>query len=65
MSLLTRSIKAVYNFLVGDMRILLGTLIALIIIGLAVRATPSGAGVLLFILLTITLTLSLRHELAP
>lgn len=65
MNLLTRWIKAIYNFLVGDMRILLGTLGALVVATLLARVSPSGAGLLLFGLLASTLTLSLRHELAP
>ena len=63
MNMLTRSITAVYMFLVGDMRILLGTLVALVVTALATRITPSGAGLLLFVLLAVTLTLSLRREI--
>ncbi len=65
MNLLARWLKAVYQFLVGDMRILLGALGALIIAALLAYVAPSGAGLLLFALLAITLLLALRHELAP
>ncbi len=65
MSLLTRGIQAIYTFLVGDMRILIGTLVALVVVDLCVRVSPSGAGLLLFGLLAITLTLALRREIAP
>ncbi len=62
MNMLTRGITAVYMFLVGDMRILIGTLVALVVTALVARVTSSGAGLLLFVLLTVTLTLSLRRE---
>lgn len=65
MNLLRQWIKALYNFLVGDLRILLGTLGALVIVTLLARVLPGGSGILFFVLLAITLTLSLRYELAP
>jgi hypothetical protein len=65
MNLLTRGVKAVYMFLVGDMRILIGTLGALVVVDLSARVSPSESGLLLFGLLAITLTLALRREIAP
>ncbi len=65
MNPLIRGIVAVYNFLVGDMRILIGTLVALAIVGLIAGVSPIWAGPLLFVLLSITLTLSLRREIEP
>ena len=65
MSVLTRGLKAVYNFLVGDMRILIGTLVTLLIVWLVVRVSPAGAGALFFLLLALTLSLSLRREVEP
>jgi hypothetical protein len=63
MNLLVRGIMAIYNFLVGDMRILIGTLVALAIVGLVAGVSPVGAGPLLFVLLSLTLALSLRREI--
>jgi len=65
MNPLMRGIMAIYNFLVGDMRILIGTLVALVIIGLVAGVSPTWAGPLLFGLLAVTLVLSLRHEIEP
>jgi len=65
MSVLTRSLKAIYLFLVGDMRILIGTIVALILVWLVVQVSPVWAGALFFLLLALTLTMSLRNELAP
>jgi hypothetical protein len=58
-------LNAVYYFLVGDMRILIGTLIALGVAASSVMVSPSVAGILLFGLLAATLALSLRHEVTP
>ncbi len=60
-----RVIKAIYNFLVGDMRILIGTLVALVVVDLLAPFAAVAMGPLLFVLLTGTLLLSLRHEVAP
>ena len=60
-----RGIMAIYNFLVGDMRILIGTLVALAIVGLVAAVSPIWAGPLLFVLLSVTLALSLRREIEP
>ena len=60
-----RGIMAIYNFLVGDMRILIGTLAALVIAGLVAGVSPIWAGPLLFVLLSLTLALSLRREIEP
>lgn len=65
MNVLARWLQAVYQFLVGDMRILLGTLGALIVAAFVTYVSPGGAGLLLFALLALTLLFSLRHELAP
>jgi hypothetical protein len=65
MKLLFSWVKAVYYFLVGDMRILLGTLVAVVVTSFLTTVSPSWAGVVLFGLLAITLTLSLRREIAP
>ena len=63
MNPLMRGIMAIYNFLVGDMRILIGTLVALAIVGLVAGVSPVWAGPLLFVLLSATLALSLRREI--
>ena len=65
MNLLVRWLKAIYNFLVGDVRILLGTLGAVGLSAFVAYGAPSGAGLLLFALLALTLAFALRHELAP
>jgi len=65
MNPLVRGIKAIYNFLVGDMRILIGTLVTLAIVGLVASVSPVWAGLLLFVLLSLTLALSLRREVEP
>ena len=65
MNSITRGILAIYNFLVGDMRILIGTLVALAIAGLVAGVSPVWAGPLLFVLLSLTLALSLRREIEP
>lgn len=63
MNLVVRSVLAVYTFLVGDIRILVGTLSALIAAGLAARLFPVAAGGLLVALLALTLAVALRREL--
>ena len=65
MNPLMRGIMAIYNFLVGDMRILIGTLVALAVVGLVAGVSPIWAGPLLFVLLSVILVLSLRHEIEP
>ena len=65
MNPLVRGIMAIYNFLVGDMRILIGTLVALAITGLVAGVSPVWAGPLLFVLLSLALALSLRREIEP
>jgi len=65
MNPIVRGIIAIYNFLVGDMRILIGTLVALAIVGLVAGVSPIWAGPLLFVLLSLTLALSLRREIEP
>ena len=56
---------AIYNFLVGDLVILIGTLVSLLIAGLVAGLSPMWAGPLLFVLLSLTLALSLRREIEP
>jgi hypothetical protein len=56
---------AIYNFLVGVLRILIGTLVSLLIAGLVAGVSPMWAGPLLFVLLSLTLALSLRREIEP
>ncbi len=65
-----KAIKAVYNFLVGDMTILIGIVVALVVlllmhfIGVLAPIRPySGAVLIVFVL--VVLGLSLRHELRP
>jgi hypothetical protein len=65
MNPLVRGILAIYNFLVGDIRILIGTLAALLIVGLVAGVSPIWSGPLLFVLLSLTLALSLRREIEP
>ena len=65
MNPIVRGIMAIYNFLVGDLRILIGTLVSLLIAGLVAGVSPMWAGPLLFVLLSLTLALSLRHEIEP
>jgi len=65
MNPIVRGIMAIYNFLVGDLRILIGTLVSLLIAGLIAGVSPMWAGPLLFVLLSLTLALSLRREIEP
>lgn len=65
MHIVTRGVKAVYNFLVGDMRLLLGTAVALLLAALLARALPGAAGALLLALVALTLGIALRREIAP
>lgn len=65
MQLLARWLKALFNFLVGDIRLLVGTVVALIAVALTVRWSPLWAGPLFMVLLALTLTLALRREIHP
>jgi hypothetical protein len=65
MGVLTRGLTAVFNFLVGDMRILIGTIVALVVAALLAQASPAWAGLLLFAMLAITLAVALRREIEP
>jgi hypothetical protein len=65
MQLIARALKAIYNFLVGDIYLLIGTLLALLVVALAARVSPLSAGPLLVIVLAVTLALALRREIAP
>ncbi len=63
MNAIVGAARAVYNFVVGDMRLLVGTLLALIVAGLLARAAPAAAGAALLLLLIVTLVVSLQREL--
>lgn len=65
MSTLADGVRAVYYFLVGDMRILAGTLAAVVLTGLLASTAPALAGLQLFALVAITLAFALRHEIHP
>jgi hypothetical protein len=65
MNILKGAITAVFNFLVGDIRILIGTIVALAIAAVLADVSPAWAGLLLFAMLAITLALALRRELEP
>ena len=65
MSILTGAVTAVFNFLVGDIRILIGTIVALVAAAVLAGVSPAWAGLLLFAMLAVTLALALRHELEP
>ncbi len=65
-----KAIKAVYNFLVGDMTILIGIIVALVVLLLmhfigALAAIRPYSGVVLIVFVLVVLGLSLRHELRP
>ena len=65
MQIIAGWIKAIFNFLVGDMRLLAGTLAALLVVALAAQVSPLWAGPLFVALLAITLALALQRELRP
>lgn len=63
-------IKAVYNFLVGDMVILVGVLIAMVILALfnyvpALASLKVASGVILVLAVLIVLLASLSRETRP
>lgn len=58
-------INAVFNFVVGDMRLLVGTAIALVVAGVLAPVLPQAAGALLFVLVAITLAVALQREIRP
>lgn len=58
-------LNAVFDFVVGDMRLLIGTLVALAIGGLLARVSPEAAGPVLFVLLAATLAVALQRETRP
>jgi hypothetical protein len=60
-----RWILSFYNFLVGDMRILVGTLLALGITWLMVGVAPALAGWLFILMVIATLTVALWREVTP
>ena len=65
MQLIARWLNAIFNFLVGDICLLVGTAAALLVVALAARWSPLWAGPLLFVLLAVTLALALRREIRP
>ncbi len=65
MNAVKRGVNAVYNFLVGDMILLFGALIALVLTALVAAASPVAAGALLVIVVVLTLGASLRRETMP
>jgi tryptophan-rich sensory protein len=65
MNIMTRGVKAVYNFLVGDMRLLIGTLVALVLTAVVAPLSPVAAGALLVVVVVLTLGASLRRETMP
>ena len=65
MQLITRLFAAIFNFVVGDMRLLIGTVLALVITSVIVRVSPEVAGLLLFALFATTLTVALQRETKP
>ena len=65
MRIITRWIKAIFNFLVGDIYLLAGTIVALLVTALAVQLSPLWAGPLFVAALAATLALALRRELRP
>jgi uncharacterized membrane protein len=63
--MLKNAITSVYNFLVGDLRILIGVLILLPLVALVARWSPSVAGLLMLALVIGTLFVTLRYETIP
>jgi len=54
-----------YNFLVGDMRILLGSLLALAITWLLAGVAPALAGFALVLMIVATLAVAIWREVTP
>jgi len=65
MQALKHGINAVFAFLVGDLRLLIGTFAALIIAFLVVQLSPLAAGPLLLVLIVLTLAAALWREIHP
>ena len=65
MEAIKRWVIAFYNFLVVDMRILVGTLLALCITWLLVGVAPTLAGFLFVLMVAATLTVALWREVTP
>jgi uncharacterized membrane protein len=63
--MLKNAITSVYNFLVGDLRILIGVLILLPLVALVARWSPSVAGLFMLALVIGTLFVTLRYETIP
>jgi len=62
MNTIQRGIKAVFNFVVGDMRLMIGTFAALVVAAVVAKIMPSLAGVLMFLVLALALAVALRRE---
>ncbi len=62
---LQNALLSFYNFLVGDMRILIGTLLALLITWLMVGIAPALAGIMFVVLVVTTTTVSIWREITP
>ena len=66
MQIIQKSAKAVFDFIVGDARLLIGTILTLAVVALIIALVGSAAstwvGVVLFIALAATLTIALRRE---
>jgi len=65
MQAIKNAVVSFYIFLVGDMRILVGTLLALCITWLLVGLAPSLAGWFLLLMVIATLTVALWREVTP
>lgn len=65
MGAIKRSVLSFYNFLVGDIQILVGTLLALCITWLLVGIAPTMAGFLFVLMVIATLTVALWREVTP
>jgi len=65
MQAIKNAVVSFYIFLVGDMRILVGTLLALCITWLLVGLAPALAGWFLLLMVIATLTVALWREVTP
>jgi hypothetical protein len=65
METIKRWILSFYNFLVGDIRILVGTLLALGITWLLAGVAPALAGWFFILMVIATLTVALWREVTP
>jgi uncharacterized membrane protein len=63
--MLKNALTSVYNFLVGDLRILIGVLVLLPLVALVAQWLPSVAGLFMLVLVIGTLFVTLRYETIP